>query len=311
MIELAAGGPYDLHGTLFPLMNGPVGRGPTARVDARRAARATRTPEGPASWQAECLAGDRVRMRAWGPGADWVLSHAADLLGLSDPPCEPSGPGASAVKRFAARARGLRLPRTHRVVELLVPTILAQKVSGKEAARAHANLVWRFSERAPGPFRDLWLPLSPRRLAHLPDWASEPLGVLGRHLAVLRAVGRLAHRLEEADAMDLDAAAGRLTAVPGIGPWTAGSVLLNGMGHADALPFGDLHLPALVAWNLAGEREADDRRMIELLEPFRGMRGRVVRWIAAGGVHPPRHGPRPSLRPRPPGWRAAMVRRRH
>jgi 3-methyladenine DNA glycosylase/8-oxoguanine DNA glycosylase len=308
MLELSADGPYDLRGTLFPLMNGPAGRDPTGWFDRGSAVRATHTPVGPAAWHAE-VAGDRVRLRAWGDGAEWIHANARDLLGLSDPPVEPPVDASPEVKRCARRARGIRLPRSHRVVELLVPTVLAQKVSGKEAVRAHTSLVWRFSDRAPGPFERLWLPLSPAQLAGLPDWATEPLGVLARHRDVLRALGRLARRVEEADQMDLDAAVRRLTAVPGVGAWTAGSVLLNGMGHPDALPVGDLHLPALVAWNLAGERAADDRRMLELLEPYRGQRGRVVRWIAAGGVgHPPRRAPRPPVRPRPPGWRAAMRR---
>ncbi|MGH0035928.1 MAG: DNA-3-methyladenine glycosylase family protein [Myxococcota bacterium] len=309
MIELTAEGPYDLRGTLFPLYGGAIRRGPTRRLGAGGAWGATRTPLGPASWQVEVLAPGRVGMRAWGPGRDWVLGRAPDLLGLSDTP-PPLRPAHASVSRFAKRARGIRLPRSHRVVELLVPTILAQKVSGAEAARAYASLVRRFSDPAPAPLSELWLPPSAEQLRGLPDWATEPLGVLGRHLRVLRRVGALAPRLEEVAAMGLDDAVRRLVSVAGIGPWTAGSVLLNGLGHADALPVGDLHLPSLVAWNLVGEREADDRRMLELLEPYRGMRGRVVRWIAHGGVHPPRRGPRPALRPRPPGWRAAMARPR-
>jgi hypothetical protein len=46
-------------------------------------------------------------------------------------------------------------------------------------------------------------------------------------------------------------------------------------------------------WSLAG-RETDDEGMLELLEPWRGQRQRVVRLILAGGraQRPPRHGPR-------------------
>jgi len=291
-------GPYELRATLLPLQAGPID--PCMRLEDGAVWRATRTPEGPASWRAERTAADRVRLRAWGPGSDWVLDRGEDLLGLSDPPVPAPAAACPAVKRFARRAAGVRLPRMHRVVELLVPSVLAQKVSGKESARAHANLARRFSERAPGPRPDLWLPLSPDALASLPTWATEPLGVLARHLEVLRAIGHLATRLEEAQAMELDEAMRRLTAVPGIGPWTAGRVGLHGMGFADALPLGDLHLPSLVAFNLAGERHADDRRMLELLEPCRGQRGRVLRWIAAaGGRLPPRRAPRLPLRPLP------------
>jgi 3-methyladenine DNA glycosylase/8-oxoguanine DNA glycosylase len=55
------------------------------------------------------------------------------------------------------------------------------------------------------------------------------------------------------------------------------------LGDPDAVPTGDLHLPHEVAWALAGEERADDRRMLELLEPYRGHRFRVLRLLLAGG----------------------------
>ena len=94
--------------------------------------------------------------------------------------------------------------------------------------------------------------------------------------------------------MDLprDAAYRRLTAVPGIGPWTAAEVALRALGDADALSIGDFHLPNLVAFCLAGEHRGDDARMVALLEPWRGQRARVVRLLEASGLRPPAFGPR-------------------
>ena len=58
------------------------------------------------------------------------------------------------------------------------------------------------------------------------------------------------------------------------------------LGDPDAVPTGDLHLPHEVAWALAGEESADDARMLELLEPFRGHRFRLLRLLlAAGRIH--------------------------
>jgi hypothetical protein len=48
----------------------------------------------------------------------------------------------------------------------------------------------------------------------------------------------------------------------------------------------------MVAWNLAGERTADDARMLELLEPERPHRARAMQLILAAGTAPPRRGPR-------------------
>jgi 3-methyladenine DNA glycosylase/8-oxoguanine DNA glycosylase len=68
-------------------------------------------------------------------------------------------------------------------------------------------------------------------------------------------------------------------------------------GDDDAVPVGDYHLPHIVAWNLTGEARADDARMLELLEPFCGHRGRVIRLLTLAGHHPPAFGPRRRILP--------------
>lgn len=93
------------------------------------------------------------------------------------------------------------------------------------------------------------------------------------------------------------AARKRLTDVAGIGPWTAAEVALAALGDADAVSVGDYHLPNWVAWALAREPRADDRRMLELLEPYRGQRGRVTRMIFLGHPSPPKYGPKYSPLP--------------
>ena len=63
-------------------------------------------------------------------------------------------------------------------------------------------------------------------------------------------------------------------------------------GDPDAVSVGDYHVPNMVAWALAGEPRADDARMLELLEPYRGQRGRVQRYLEVGRITAPRYGPR-------------------
>ncbi|TME76348.1 MAG: hypothetical protein E6I46_06645 [Chloroflexi bacterium] len=62
------------------------------------------------------------------------------------------------------------------------------------------------------------------------------------------------------------------------------------------MSLGDYHLPHQVAWALAGEPRATDDRMLELLEPYRGQRARVIRLLTLGGIQAPRFGPRMRLR---------------
>jgi 3-methyladenine DNA glycosylase/8-oxoguanine DNA glycosylase len=68
------------------------------------------------------------------------------------------------------------------------------------------------------------------------------------------------------------------------------------LGDPDAVSVGDYHLPHVVAWALAGEPRGDDERMLELLEPFRGQRGRVIRLLVRGVGGPARRAPRAPLR---------------
>ena len=63
---------------------------------------------------------------------------------------------------------------------------------------------------------------------------------------------------------------------------------------------GDFHLKNLVAFALAGEPRGTDERMLELLEPWRGHRARVIRLLEASGIEAPKYGPRYS----PPDRRA-------
>ncbi|MDX1649281.1 MAG: DNA-3-methyladenine glycosylase 2 family protein [Myxococcota bacterium] len=284
-------GALDLRRSVGAWALGP--RDPTLRARAREAVLASDTPEGPATLAARLAAPGRLEARAWGPGAAWILARAGAVLGTDDAPPEPP----ARLRPFADRAPGLRLARAPRLVGLLARLVLQQKVSGKEAARGWCSLVAHFAPAAPGPFPALRLPLGAESLARIPMAAFPALGILARQGGALRSLAARAARIEEAASLPHAEAARRLRSLPGLGPWTVGSALLLGMGCADAVPLGDLHLPGLVGFALAGEPHADDARMLELLAPFTGQRGRAVRWILAGAALPPRRGPRHPLRP--------------
>lgn len=284
-------GPIDLALTFRPLRHGFSD--PTIAIGEDGVTRATRTPDGPASMR---IAADReaVRVTTWGPGAAWVAEHAPDLLGFGEDP-DAFRPHHRLLHQLHRRFRGVRMPRTGVVLEALVPAILEQKVVGKEARRSYARLVRRFGEPAPGPL-GLTLPPAPETLASTPYYELHPLGIERRRADLLRVVGARAGRLEEATRMSPEDAEHRLRAVRGIGPWTAGEVRRVALGDPDAVSVGDYHLPSIVAWALAGEPRADDARMLELLEPYRGRRARAILLIEASGLVPPRLGPRRRLR---------------
>jgi 3-methyladenine DNA glycosylase/8-oxoguanine DNA glycosylase len=286
-------GPLDLRRTLAPLGRGPGDR--TVRFTTGRAWRATRTPEGPAT-VGLVRSGAVLLAEAWGPGAERALADVPDLVGLLQEPTALDR-GHRTVAGLARRFPGVRIPRTGAVLESLVPAILEQKVIGEEARRALFGLVRVHGEPAPGPPElGLRLPADPAALAGLPYYAYHPFGVERRRADLIRRVAARAAWFEAIVDLPLPDAYARLTAVPGIGPWTAAEVAVRALGDVDAVSVGDFHLPNLVAFALAGEPRGTDARMLELLEPYRGGRARVIRLLELSGIRAPRYGPRLSLR---------------
>jgi 3-methyladenine DNA glycosylase/8-oxoguanine DNA glycosylase len=255
----------------------------------------TRTPNGPATLSLHQAAG-RLQAAGYGPGAAWLVDRADAIAGLRD---DLSGFAALAkahplVAQLAYEHRGIRLPATGTLFPRLLRVIFEQKVTGKEAFRAYAATVRRFGTAAPGPLQPLWTPPDPAVIAGTPYWVFHPFGVEQRRADTLRRAAAEAERLERC--ADTAEATGRLTAIPGIGPWTAAEVVRIVYGDPDAVSVGDFHIPNMVAWALAGEPRGNDARMLALLEPFRGHRGRVCVLLEAAGRYAPRFGPRMPIR---------------
>ena len=278
----------DLRRTLAPLAHGTGD--PTIRFAADGIWRALRADSGPATLHLPTDTG-RVTAQAWGDGAVEALARLPALLGLEDDPGKLIS-GHPVLRDLARRFSGVRLPRTGRRFEALLPAILEQKVTGVEARRSYRELIRRYGEPAPGP-APLRLAPKPATLAALPYHAYHPLGLERRRADVIRRAAAVAPRLEAAAP---EAARRLLGAIPGVGPWTTAEVFRVADGDPDAISVGDYHLPHLVGWLLAGEARADDRRMLELLEPYRGQRGRVQRLLELSGMAAPRRGPRMPTR---------------
>jgi len=217
------------------------------------------------------------------------------MTGL-DRPARPMPDLHPLVTLAAHRGQGVRTGASGDLYSSLLPTILEQRITGGEARRQWACLCRALGEPAPGPHR-LLLPPHPSRLAGRPAWWFHPLGIEAKRAAAIVEVGRIAERLWDWVRLPVDELATMLGRVRGIGPWTIGSVLGPVCGDDDAVAVGDYHIPNMVAFNLAGEARADDARMLALLEPFRGQRGRVIRLLAMAGRHAPAFGPRRRILP--------------
>ncbi|RYV50220.1 DNA-3-methyladenine glycosylase family protein [Pengzhenrongella frigida] len=284
----------DLRRTVQRLAHGPGD--PTFQTSADGVTwRATLLPSGPATYRLVQVDPRRIDAEAWGPGAEQALALLPDLLGARDDPSS-FDPGPGIVSEAHRRHGGLRIPRTGRVLEALVPAVLEQRVIGRTATAAWRWLLRRHGEPAPGPApAGMRVPPSPEAWLRVPSWDFHMAGVDPGRARTIRSCVRVAGRLEEATTMTPADAARRLQAVSGVGPWTAAEVAQRALGDADAVSVGDYHLASAVGWALTGER-VDDARMLVLLEPWRGHRYRVIRLLELSGeARAPRRGPRLAI----------------
>jgi 3-methyladenine DNA glycosylase/8-oxoguanine DNA glycosylase len=288
---------------------------PAFRVEPSGAVwRTSRTPHGPATMRVTAgrggragragMAGDggtqagdgtTVLACAWGPGAAWLLASLPGLLGADDDRTgfQPVHPLLAELDR---RYPHLRIGRSGRVLEALVPAVLEQKVVMAEARRAWRALMLKFGEPPPGPAPPGMRVFPPARTwARIPSWEWHRAGVEGVRARTVIGAAQVAGRLEEIAAMTPAEADRRLCSLPGIGPWTSAETRQRACGDADAVSVGDAHLPGAVGWALAG-RKTDDAGMLELLAPYAGHRHRAARLVLLSGMRPPRRGPRNAPR---------------
>jgi hypothetical protein len=287
----------DVRLTLSPHRHG--GSDPTFRTDAAGAVwRTSLTPDGPGTLRVisrRADPGTLVTAQAWGPGAAWLLDTLPAQLGARDDLSSFTAHHA-VVGELALRFAGLRVGRTGRLFEALVPAVLEQKVVGKEAHRAWRILLRQHGTPAPGPApAGLRVIPPPRAWAHIPSWDWHRAGVEGVRARTIITAAGVASRLERLLDTDSAEADRHLRSLPGIGPWTSAEIRQRAAGDADAVSVGDYHLPKTIGWTLA-RRITDDAGMLELLAPYAGHRYRVSRLIELGGTAPPRRGPRMSVR---------------
>jgi 3-methyladenine DNA glycosylase/8-oxoguanine DNA glycosylase len=283
--------PIDLALTCGPLTRGR--RDPSNRLTTDELWRATNTPHGTATIHVRLdPRGARARLRTWGDGAAWAMHHAPALIGLEDD--AEFGSDHPVVRAAIDATRGLRMGAARAVLDVALPTVIDQRVTAVEAKRTWFGLVRRFGEVAPGPM-PLLVPPAAAVIGALTDLDRRRHGLELRRGVAFTSVARHSDRLQRAADLDSATLQRMLLDLSGVGVWTAATVAQVVCGDADAVPIGDWHLPRIVGWALAGEARADDDLMLELLEPFRPHRGRVVRMLVAAGRGPDRIAPRAEI----------------
>jgi len=147
---------------------------------------------------------------------------------------------------------------------------LASIVVSQQLSTASARAIWGRLSAA----------LHPLDAAAVRRARPAKLARAGLSVAKIRTLKAIARAVDDAE-LDLpgfihlpaDAAHAALTAIHGIGPWTADIYLLFCLGHADAWPAGDLALQEGARLLLALKARPSVKEMIVLAEPWRPWRG--------------------------------------
>jgi len=280
--------------TLFPLRRGPGD--PCFRVDTDGAIwRTSLLDSGSVTARISRAAVDAVDCTAWGAGADEFLDRLPALLGAHDDLAgfEPVDP---IVVEAYRRVPHLRLGRTDRVMEALIPAVLEQRVPGKDAFRAWRLLVTKYGTPAPGPApARMRVPPPAEVWRRIPSWEFHRANVDPGRARTIVGCAQRASSLERLTSWPAEKAREALMSLPGVGIWTAAETAQRAFGDPDALSVGDYHIPKMIGWTFLG-RPGNDEEMVELLEPMRPHRHRVVRLLEASGLaYEPRRGARLPL----------------
>jgi len=151
----------------------------------------------------------------------------------------------------------------------LAAIIVSQQLSTASAGAIWARLAAAFD------------PLEPAAITRARPAKLAKLGLSGPKIRALKEIARAVARgdlaLPTLGNIDAEAAHAALTAVHGIGPWTADIYLLSCLGHADAWPAGDLALQeaARLAFGLRTRPTA--KEMLSLAESWRPWRSVAAR----------------------------------
>ena len=215
----------------------------------------------------------------------WMLGTEQELapfyaLAESDP----------ALAELSRQFRGLHLPRTATLFESLVLAILGQQISASVARTLRTLLIERFGSRYVTPAKagddgatyyafprpEAILSSSPEELRDLKLSRSK-----AEYVRVI-AVAALEPGWNELYDLPDDEFVRRLTALRGVGNWTAQWALVRGLARPDALPLGDLALRRGVSRLWRQGDAVTDREVSEIAERWRPWRSYATAYLFAG-----------------------------
>ena len=214
-----------------------------------------------------------VRMRISAPDPALAHDRLVEMLGLriDHRPFLAIAAADPLLRPMRGRLTGLRPWQLSSPEHALVRAISGQLIRASEAIRIERRIL---RDVCP-PFGDMHLPVDAAMLTGAHPARFERAGLSPARAVLLKRAAKLPWGTMAAEPSDrIDA---RLRALPGLGVWTSGSILLHGFGRYEHAPVGDLGL-IRVCGALLGRR-ADVEDTIRLLEPYGEWRGLAASWL--------------------------------
>ncbi len=153
---------------------------------------------------------------------------------------------------------------------------LAKIVTGQQLSAQSAAAIWSRVAADVSPF-------TAEGLLDRTDTALAAAGLSTGKIRTLRAIARdISSGALDVDALDLaanEAIQARLTAIHGVGPWTADIYLLFALRRADAFPAGDLALQIAAQKHFRLHERPSAAELLELSERWRPLRGAAARLL--------------------------------
>lgn len=213
-----------------------------------------------------------------------IIDRIRHLFDLSADPIRIADDlGADPILKSTVRALpGLRLPGAWDSFELMVRAVLGQQISVKTASTIAGRIAQRFGK----PIANKTHSRITRIFPSAEVLCKADLRLVGLTTARARTVRNIAlaacnGRLPHDSSLGLDAAVQSLTAIDGIGEWTAQYIAMRAFGEPDAFPDGDLGLKRAVSNGDTLISNAELRRMAERWRPWRAYAAMFL-WSSLG-----------------------------
>lgn len=155
-------------------------------------------------------------------------------------------------------------------------TGLVKMVVGQQVSVAAADSIWKRFETGMDQITPSSILASDEdRLRSF--GLSRPKARYAREIALAQMSGAI--DFEQLDSLDKDAAISALTAIKGVGHWTAATFLMFSHGHCDLFPAGDVILQEAVRLLDGTEKRATEKQIhlrAEAWQPYRGVAAMVL-----------------------------------